>query len=54
MQHDASNSPRESVGVCFYGRWFVCVCLSVCLPGFNSKSRLNFLKIISLYIFKNF
>jgi len=24
-------SPRESVGVCFYRRWFVCVCLSVCL-----------------------
>ena len=24
------NSPRESVGVCFYRRWFVCVCMSVC------------------------
>ena len=27
------NYPRESEGLCFYRRWFVClsVCLSVCL-----------------------
>ena len=23
------NLPRESMGVCFYWRWFVCVCLAV-------------------------
>ena len=25
-----TGSPRESKGVCFYRRWFVCLCVSVC------------------------
>ena len=26
-----SSYPRESEGICFHRRWFVCVCVSVCL-----------------------
>ena len=26
-----NSYPRESEGICFHRRWFVCVCVSVCL-----------------------